>query len=59
MEEGCRLVATDDFYPQENEDLGFIKGEVIEFVALVDENWGQARDGNRKFRFETIVKVDL
>ena len=47
MEEGCRLVATDDFYPQETEDLGFIKGEVIEFVALVDENWGQARDGNR------------
>ena len=41
MEVSCRLIATDNFYPQEKHDLGFAKGEILQFLGLVDENWGR------------------
>lgn len=48
MEGNCRLVATDDFYPQAKGDLGFTKGQVIDFISVVDANWGRGHfDGRR------------
>merc|ERR1712048_965468 len=48
MEPNCRLIATDDFYAQEKRDLGFTKGQIIEFISVVDENWGRGQFNGRR-----------